>query len=190
MTKNEAALFKDKQIGFFIYLGVEAVMFLTLFATYLIFTPPPVAPKPGDIFEVKSLVLSSVFLLASSGTLMFAEKGFHHKNHAKFLIWLGVTLLFGLVFLAFELHDFYSYVEQGYTTSKNVFLASFYVLVGLHAAHVTFGSGWMMMLFGHHFRGGPRGLFQERLKIFSYYWHFVDIVWVFIIIIVYLPYLF
>ncbi|MDY0404513.1 cytochrome c oxidase subunit 3 [Virgibacillus sp. 179-BFC.A HS] len=189
MTNNEAALFRDKQIGFFIYLGVEAVMFLTLFATYIIFTPATQGPRPGEIFEAKSLILSSFFLLSSSGTLMLAEKGMKEKKTGKLLVWLGITLLFGLIFLGFEISDFHKYISEGYLTSTSNFLGSFYVLVGLHAAHVMFGSGWMILLLIQQRMNIPTSLFQEKLKIFSYYWHFVDVVWVFIIVIVYLPYM-
>src|SRR5699024_5498387 len=72
--------------------------------------------------------------------------------------------------------------------SASVFLGAFYVLVGLHAAHVTFGAVWMILLFIHYKSSMPKSLFFEKFKIFSYYWHSVDFIWVFIIIIVYLPY--
>src|SRR5699024_10028548 len=68
MNTDEQSLFRDKQIGFLIYLGVESIMFLTLFATYFIFTPSSEGPHPSEIFSVTTVVLSSVFLLSSSGT--------------------------------------------------------------------------------------------------------------------------
>ena len=189
MNEYETALFKDKQMGFFIYLGVEAVMFATLFATYMIFTPGIKDPQPSDVFEVKSLVLSSLFLLSSSVTLMVAEKGNRKGRFKKLLIGLGITLVFGLVFFGLEVSEFYSYVQDGYKISTNTFLSAFYVLVGLHAAHVLFGAGWMVVLFIQLGWKIPKSLFSEKLKIFSYYWHFVDIIWIFIIVLVYLPYL-
>lgn len=176
-------------MGFFIYLGVEAVMFLTLFATYIIFTPSVRDPYPSEVFEMKSLLLSSFFLLSSSVTLILAERGFIRENTIKLRLWLGITLVFGLVFLGLEIHEFYSYVQNGYRISTNTFLSAFYVLVGLHAAHVLFGVGWMTILFIQLKKKIPNALYQETLKIFSYYWHFVDAIWIFIIIVVYLPYL-
>lgn len=190
MNSYETALFKDKQLGFFIYLGVEAVMFIVLFATYLIFTPMAKDPIPSEVFETKSLVLSSTFLLSSSGTLILSEKGWQNKQQTKWLLGLGLTLLFGLIFLGLEVHEFYTYLQQGYSTKTNVFMGSFYVLVGLHAAHVAFGTGWMVTLFAQYMRKIPSSLFIEKQKIFSYYWHFVDAIWVLIIFLVYLPYLF
>jgi cytochrome c oxidase subunit 3/cytochrome aa3-600 menaquinol oxidase subunit 3 len=190
MNAYEADLFRDKQIGFFIYLGVEAIMFLTLFATYLIFTPATEGPHPKEIFDVKTVVLSSIFLLSSSGTLIVAEKGLRGENWRKVLPWLGVTLLFGLIFLGFEINEFRGFVADGYGITASSFLSAYYVLVGLHAAHVLFGCGWMIVLFIHAFgKRIPMALYEEKFKIFSYYWHFVDGVWVFIILIVYARYL-
>ncbi|WP_430790095.1 cytochrome c oxidase subunit 3 [Virgibacillus flavescens] len=190
MNNYQEALFKDKRLGFFIYLFVESVMFGTLFATYLIFTPPPDYPKPEALFEVKSVVLSSIFLLSSSGTLLFAEKGLSRRNGIQIVTGLVVTLLFGMTFLGLEIHEFYKYTMEGNGLTANVFMSSFYVLVGLHAAHVTFGIGWMIfLLIQYRKMNMPYALYMEKQKIFQYYWHFVDVIWVFIIILVYLPYL-
>jgi cytochrome c oxidase subunit 3/cytochrome aa3-600 menaquinol oxidase subunit 3 len=189
MNEYETALFKDKQMGFFIYLGVEAVMFATLFATYMIFTPAVKGPHPSEVFEWKSMLLSSFFLLTSSVTLIVSEKGLTKRNKWQFLIGLTITLVFSLVFLGLEISEFYQYVQEGYGISTNTFLSAFYVLVGLHAAHVLFGACWMIVLFTLYGRNTPNALYTEKLKIFSYYWHFVDIIWIFIIILVYLPYL-
>lgn len=190
MNNHDAALFKDKQMGFFIYLGVEAIMFLTLFTTYMIYTPASTGPHPTEVFKAKSLIISSFFLLSSSGTLFFSEKGLKKGNKKKLLIGLEITLLFGATFLGLSIHEFYKYVViDGHGLSSNVFMGSFYVLVVLHASHVAFGVGWMIILLFQHTRNLPHSLFTEKYTIFSYYWHFVDIIWVFIIVIVYLPYL-
>ncbi|PAV31418.1 cytochrome aa3 quinol oxidase subunit III [Virgibacillus profundi] len=189
MNDYESALFKDKQIGFLIYLGAEAIMFTVLFATYLIFTPAEQGPHPTEVFKAVSVILSSFFLLSSSGTLIAAEKGLAKNNQRKFITWFAITLLFAMIFLGLEIHEFYTFVSDGYGISVNVFMSSFYVLVGLHAAHVAFGIGWMIVLFIHYMRKIPMSLFREKHKIFSYYWHFVDVIWVVIILLVYLPYL-
>src|SRR5699024_8626143 len=133
MNTYEAELFRDKQIGFFIYLGVEAVMFLTLFVTYLIFTPSSEGPYPSEVFDTFTVVVSSIFLLSSSGTLIFAEKGLKSTKKTQLLIWLAITLAFAIVFLVFEISEFSRFVAQGYKLSTSSFLSSYYVLVGLHA---------------------------------------------------------
>lgn len=191
MNVMEENLFKDKRLGFIIYLSVEAIMFLTLFATYMIFTPATEGPHPSDIFDAKTVALSSFFLLSSSGTLFIAERKMNEKVFSIFACWLGITLLFGFIFLGFEVNEFRGFVADGYSISTSSFLSSYYALVGLHAAHVLFGCGWMLVLFAQLFlMNTPFTLYKEKIKIFSYYWHFVDTVWIFIILIVYARYLF
>ena len=190
LSQYEKDLFADKKLGFFIYLGVEAVMFLTLFITYLIFTPSSEGPTPSDLFSVVTVVMSSIFLLSSSGTVMLAEKGIERAHDKKTITWLVITLILAVIFLVFEINEFSGFLSDGYGISTSSFLSSYYVLVGLHAAHVLFGCGWMIILLiqlkGIHI---PYHLFVEKFKIFSYYWHFVDIVWIFIILFVYAKYL-
>ncbi|MBM7551830.1 cytochrome c oxidase subunit 3 [Thalassobacillus pellis] len=181
-------LFADKRMGFFIYLGVEAIMFSTLFATYIIYTPAPVGPHPSEIFEMKTTVLASIFLLSSSGTIFIAEKGLDKRSTKMIIAGIIFTFLLGATFMYFEMHEFHKFIKEGHLISTSNFLSSYYVLVGLHASHVVFGLGWMIILL-IQLKKQPFQLFKEKHKVFIYYWHFVDIIWVFIISIVYAPYL-
>lgn len=189
MNNAETALFKDKQMGFLIYLGLEVIMFMVLFVTFFIFTPSAHGPHPSDIFEWKTVLPASIFLLSSSGTLLVANRYLKKRRSKRAALWLFATLLLGIAFLAVEMNEFAHYIGQGYTTRSNLFMGAFYVLVGLHAAHVLFGAGWLTVLLIHYKRRIPYALFLEKQTIFSYYWHFVDIVWIFILSIVYIPYL-
>ncbi|WP_226581533.1 heme-copper oxidase subunit III [Halobacillus litoralis] len=190
MKENTAYLFEDKRLGFFLYLVVEAIMFATLFATYIIYTPASRGADPSEVYELRTVVLTSIFLLSSSGTLLIAERGLKNWSRMKIWIGLGATFLLGGAFMVLEVHEFYKYWSEGYTLSMNNFLSSFYVLVGLHASHVAFGLAWMILLMFQFTKQLPRALFIEKHKIFNYYWHFVDVIWVLIICIVYAPYLF
>lgn len=184
------ALFEDKRLGFFLYLGVETVMFATLFATYLIYTPSSLGAHPSEVFTAWAVILASVFLLSSSGTLILAERGMEKKELKTVLAGIVFTLLLALLFMIIEIYEFYEYVHHGHGLTANNFLSSFYVLVGLHAAHVFFGILWMAALLFLYTTKPPHGYLQEKLKTFSYYWHFVDVVWIFIFLIVYAPYIF
>ncbi|SDJ46121.1 cytochrome c oxidase subunit 3 [Salimicrobium halophilum] len=190
MTAVTQELFKDKRMGFFLYLGVEAVMFLTLFATYIIFTPPDTGARPEEVFKAKEVLKTSAALLPSSLTLLLAERGLVKGKRS--WVWGGLVLTFllGSTFLALEINEFYRYAaHEGYVLSMNNYLASFYVLVGLHASHVAFGLMWMVILMFRLSFSKLRDYFIEKHKIFNYYWHFVDIIWVLIVLIVYLPYI-
>ncbi|WP_079477561.1 cbb3-type cytochrome c oxidase subunit I [Halobacillus salinus] len=183
-------LYIDKRTGFFGYLGIDAVMFFILFVTYIMFTPASTGPQPGGVFEARSLIISSLFLISSSLTLFLAEKGVKKGNKTILNAGVWLTLFLGIGFLVAEGHEFYKYVHEGYLIDSNVFMASYFVLVGLHYSHVLFGVGWLSnLLTQRKFRSLPKGLYREKQSIFSYYWHFVDLIWIFIICIVYLPYL-
>lgn len=188
--EDRLILLMDKKTGFFGYLIMDSIVFLILFVTYVLFTPPLDEPFPSGIFKAKTLLISSALLLPSSITIWWAGSGFKKKSAG--ILWLGLiaTLLLGIGFLVSSLHEFHSFIKEGYMLSSNGFMASYYVLVGLHFTHVLFGAGWLLSLMLQYKIGHiPHLLFEEKQKIFSYYWHFVDLIWVFIICIVYLPYL-
>ncbi|GAE94253.1 AA3-600 quinol oxidase subunit IIII [Gracilibacillus boraciitolerans JCM 21714] len=181
-------LLKDKRLGFFWYLVIDATMFIILFATYFLFTPGGNDPHPSEVFEARSLIIASIFLLTSSLTLYISEKGMATNNYKKFNIGILLTFILGLLFIGSSVHEFYKYWQEGYTISTNVFLSSFYVLVGYHAAHVLFGLGWICQVyFQRKVKKIPDFLYYEKHTIFQYYWHFVDVIWILIIVIVYLP---
>src|SRR5699024_6533372 len=105
-------------------------------------------------------------------------------------MWLTVTLVFGVGFLGLEITEFSCFGADGYGVSTSSFLSAYYVLVGLHDAHELCGGGWLNVLFIRLFGIKiPDSLFEEKFTRLSYYWHFVDAIWLFIILIVYLPYL-
>lgn len=188
MSAHNSMTFGDKRLGFGLYLIAEAIMFATLFATYLIFTPNATNPSPEEIFKLSTIVIASVFLLSSSATIHFGEKAVEKKNVRRIWIGLGTTFLLGLAFMGMEIHEFHNYIKEGHTLTENLFMSSFYLLVGLHASHVLFGLGWLLVL-AYQFKRIPYHLYKEKQEIFSYYWHFVDVIWIFIIAIVYAPYL-
>ncbi len=190
LKKDLNILFDDKKMGFFLYLAIDGIMFAVLFATYFLYTPASIGPRPEQVFESKTVILSSIFLLTSSGTIALSERGLKKQNNKIFHTGFIMTTILALAFLSSTFHEFYNYWMKGFVIDLNVFLSSFFVLVGLHAAHVLFGLGWLLQLYIQlKMHKIPLVLYQEKQTILSYYWHFVDIVWVFIVLIVYLPYL-
>nr|WP_275899514.1 cytochrome c oxidase subunit 3 [Bacillus piscicola] len=168
------------------FVGAETILFLCFFATYLVSSVSTLdGPVPKELLELKSILLPTFLLLSSSWTFYRAEKHFKNDGVRGTMVWLGITLLCALLFLGFEAHEFTSYIGKGYTITTSPFLAAFYVLVGTHGAHVLFGSVWMMLILWHCFRKKTKWTNWKKLQAFAIYWHFVDTVWVFIFIIVY-----
>ncbi|WP_413301529.1 cytochrome (ubi)quinol oxidase subunit III [Bacillus sp. 1P10SD] len=180
---------KNKFLGFWFFLGGETVLFASLFATYLALKDKvgdSAQPLAKDLFELPLTFVATMLLLTSSLTSVYAM--YHMKNFAfkKMMVWLGLTALLGAGFLGLEVYEFSHYVHEGHKFTSSAFGSAFYTLVGFHGGHVAFGLLWCLTLM---FRNGKRGLDlynAPKFYVFSLYWHFIDVVWVFIFTVVYL----
>jgi len=179
---------KNKVIGFWLFLGGETVLFGALFATYLTLRGHSVdlGPSAMELFKLETVALATFLLLTSSLTSVFAMLAMHRHKVKAMLGWLIVTVLLGLSFLGLEIYEFYEYVHEGHTFTLNAFATSFYTLVGFHGAHVAFGVIWISILIMQGMKKGLTTVTAPKFYIASLYWHFIDVVWVFIFTVVYL----
>ncbi|GGE14130.1 cytochrome aa3 quinol oxidase subunit III [Marinithermofilum abyssi] len=177
-----------KIFGFWVFLGAEIVLFATLFATYLTYQHATAGgPTPQDLFVVKDFMIETLLLLASSFTCGLAIYEMRRGNQKALLLWYIVTLLLGAGFLYFEIHEFFMYVtEEGATMQTSAFLSSFFVLLGTHGAHVTLGIFWIILLLIQLQKRGITPVTSRKLFVAGLYWHFLDVVWIFIYTLVYL----
>ncbi|MFC0296097.1 cytochrome aa3 quinol oxidase subunit III [Geobacillus jurassicus] len=174
-------------LGFWIFLGAEVALFATLFATYLVlFQRTGSGPTAGELFEVKDVLIETLLLLTSSFTCGLAIFEMRRGRLAGLLAWLLVTLLLGAGFITFEIREFIHYVHEGATMQTSAFLSSFFVLVGTHGAHVSLGIGWMILIIIQLLQRGFTPKTARKVFIVSLYWHFLDVVWIFIFTLVYL----
>lgn len=181
---------KNKYLGFWFFLGGETVLFASLFATYLALkdrVPNGDAALAKDLFELPLTFVATMLLLTSSLTSVYAM--YHMKNHdfKRMQAWLLITVLLGVGFLGLEIYEFNHYVHEfHHTFTSSAFGSAFYTLVGFHGGHVAFGLAWIISLM---VRNAGRGLSlynAPKFYIASLYWHFIDVVWVFIFTVVYL----
>lgn len=178
---------KNKVLGFWFFLGAEVVLFGCLFATYIALrNQVPVGPTAEEIFKLKTVGWSTFLLLTSSLTSVMAIIGMHRHKLGSLLTWLAVTVLLGLGFLGLEIYEFLEYVHEGHVFSGSAFATSFYTLVGFHGAHVVFGIAWITLLILQGLKKGLTVVTAPKFYVASLYWHFVDLVWVFIFTVVYL----
>jgi cytochrome o ubiquinol oxidase subunit 3 len=173
--------------GFWVYLMTDLLMFSILFACYMVLHDNTGGGPTGrELFSLPDAMAETLILLTSSFTAgigMFAARsGFKRQT----LFWFGITFLLGLSFLGLELREFAEFIHAGHTPSGSGFLSSFFVLVGTHGLHITSGLLWMGATL---FFTAKRGLTKPMVRKLSYlslFWHFLDIVWIFIFSIVYL----
>ena len=174
-------------LGFWLYLMSDCLIFAALFATYGVLGRSYAAgPSGADLFDLKLVAINTAFLLLSSITFGFAMLRKQLNDVKGTLLWLAVTGLFGLCFLALELYEFYHLIHEGAGPQRSAFLSAFFTLVGTHGLHVTFGLVWLVVLM---IQIGQRGLIHEnqrRLMCLSMFWHFLDVVWIGVFTFVYL----
>ncbi len=176
--------------GFWTYLMSDLVLFGTLFIAFAVLSShvPVGTPTAKDLFgESLGFVLTETFaLLISSVTFGFAVLAAYKKDVAKVLTWLGVTWVFGAIFIGMELYQFNHLVHAGHGPSVSAFLSAFFTLVGTHGIHVTSGLVWMIVLMVQIKKYGLTIPNMRRLACLSLFWHFLDIVWICVFSVVYL----
>ncbi|MBO1624833.1 cytochrome (ubi)quinol oxidase subunit III [Bacillus cereus] len=179
---------KNKFVGFWLFLGGETVLFASLFGTYLALkNSTNGGPTSQEMFQMPLVFIMTMLLLTSSLTSVYAMYHMKNFNFKQMQLWLIVTVLLGLGFLGFEIYEFYHYTHEfKHTMRSSAFGSAFYALVGTHGLHVLFGLLWISTLV---FRNAKRGLNlynAPKFYVASIYWHFIDVVWVFIFTVVYL----
>ncbi|EFB40814.1 MULTISPECIES: cytochrome o ubiquinol oxidase subunit III [Parachlamydia] len=174
-------------LGFWIYLMTDCILFTSLFTTYAVLhTETFGGPSSRDLFSLSTAFSETMILLSSSVTcgLAMLSSLQNKKNHV--IGWLIVTFLLGASFIALELHEFASLVHEGNSWQRSAFLSSFFTLVGTHGLHVSIGLIWMLVMILQLYFHDITTITFRRLVIFSMYWHFLDLVWIFIFTFVYL----
>lgn len=178
---------RNKILGFWLFLGGETVLFGTLFATFLALRGQVLnGPTENELFQLPLVALATFLLLTSSMTSVLAIQAMHRHDKKSLQLWLIVTVLLGLAFLILEIYEFYHYVHLGHGFTTSAFSSAFYTLVGFHGAHVVFGIVWIALIIGQLMRKGLTVVTAPKVYVTALYWHFVDLVWVFIFTIVYL----
>lgn len=173
--------------GFWIFLMSDLVYFGLMFGIYITMIDAQAGgPGPHDLFNLYSIFAQTLILLTSSltvGLAMLALK--YNLPRARIVLWFGVTLLLGLSFLVLEIRDFMSMAQQGGIPQRSGFLSAFYGLVPLHGLHVAAGCVWLIVL-GIQLRVmGMTDVVISRVVRLALFWHFLDLIWIGIITIVY-----
>lgn len=174
-------------LGFWLYLMTDCILFASLFATFAVLRNATAGgPSGADIFEMPMVLAETLLLLTSSLTAGLALLATRQRNKQQAIIWLVVTFLFGAAFLAIELREFAVFAAEEYSWQRSAFLSSFFVLVGTHGLHILIGLLWLVVMIAVLIRRGFTAKVSRQLKLFTLFWHFLDLVWIFIFTVVYL----
>lgn len=179
-------------LAMMLFIGSEVMLFGSLFAAYFFIRFnvaeewPPIANN-GEPFTLPVLLtgVNTAILVASSFTLHWAEHRLKHYNDRKGLErGLLVTILLGLTFLAIQINE---YIHLGFTPQDQAFSGAFYTLTGFHGLHVALGGTLLILCYIRIVRArdfSPQ--WATPLTAASLYWHFVDVVWVILFVLVYI----
>ncbi len=174
-------------LGFWIFLGAEVMLFATLFATYFILEHRTGnGPAGAEIFEITPVLFETILLLTSSFTIGLGVHAMRIGKKTAMMTFFAITLLLGLAFIGVEIYEFTHYVHVGAGLQTSAFTAILLTTLGTHGAHVTLGFFWGLFII---LQVKKRGLTPETANksfIFSLYWHFLDVVWIFIFSFIYL----
>ncbi|MBP0727160.1 cytochrome aa3 quinol oxidase subunit III [Bacillus sp. RG28] len=174
-------------LGFWIFLGAEIMLFGTLFASYFtLVNRTGNGPTGAEIFEITPVLIETIVLLTSSFVIGLGIHAMRLGRKTAVIIFFAITLLLGLVFLSFEISEFVHYVHIGAGLQTSAFTAILLTTLGIHGAHVTLGFFWGLFIILQIKKRGLTPEVANKSFIFSLYWHFLDVVWIFIFSFVYL----
>ncbi|MGW8026596.1 cytochrome aa3 quinol oxidase subunit III [Staphylococcus xylosus] len=176
------------RLGFWIFLTAEFSLFGTLFAALLTLQHGGdyAGKMTTELFELPLILIMTFALLISSYTCGIAIYYMRKEKEKLMMIWMIITVLLGAVFVGFEIYEFAHYVHEGVNLTIGSYWSSFFILLGTHGAHVSLGIVWITCLL---IQIAMRGLNKDnapKLFIVSLYWHFLDVVWIFIFTAVYM----
>jgi cytochrome c oxidase subunit 3/cytochrome o ubiquinol oxidase subunit 3 len=173
------------QVGTLALILAETSFFCIFIVAYLFYIGKSLSgPQPSEVLTRPWL--ATVLLLSSSGTIVWAVRDLENGRVGNFLSWLFATILLGGAFLGFTAVEWYELiVHDGLTISTNLFGTTYFSLVGFHAAHVTVGLVLMLLVLVLGVLGHVKREYAERMELLSWYWHFVDVVWIAVFTVVY-----
>ena len=186
-------------VGTIVWLSSEVMFFAGLFAMYFTLraTSPEVWAENTEVLNVPMASVNTLILVLSSVTCQFgvfaAERLQPRRTGGLFQFskwglteWFALTFLMGAVFVSVQVYEYASLVAEGVTISASAYGSAFYITTGFHALHVTGGLIAFLFIIGRAFVAKRFGHYEATSAIVvSYYWHFVDLVWIVLFFLVY-----
>jgi len=177
------------KIGIWLFLASEVMLFGALFATYILLrVGAPEWPHGAKYLNIPLATLNTIVLISSSVTMVMAWASLKRDDFGKFRLYMAATVLFGLVFLIVKYFEYSAKFHHGYYPKTNTFLAIYFTLTGLHMLHVMGGMAVNAYLWGPGAKlwKTSKEHFTNRVENSGLFWHFVDLVWIFLFPVLYL----
>jgi cytochrome c oxidase subunit 3 len=167
-------------LGMVLFIASEVMFFGGLFGAY--FTIRSAAtqwpPEGTPHLETWYAAVLTTILVSSSVTMQFGVWAIRRNDQRRLILWLGISLLLGVIFLCGQAYEYSTLIEEGMTLSSGVFGSTFYTLTGFHGAHVAGGAAFILIVLLRARSGQFTARYHDTVEMASYYWHFVDVVWI------------
>ena len=187
---HESTGVNNRKLGMWVFLSSEFLFFGALITNYLLFKGRDFGPGmlyPAELYDIPFTSISSFVLLMSSLTMVLAHSALARGDQAQTRTWLFATASLGLVFVAGQFFEFSEFILEGLKLNVNPAASAFYMLTGFHGVHVALG---ILMLLVLGFKSVRQDALSEaeglNVELVGLYWHFVDIIWIVIFVLVYL----
>ena len=186
--RPDTGLYNGK-LGIWLFLASEVMLFGGLFSAYVFLrTGAESWPVGSDILNVPMATLNTMFLITSSVTMVMSWASLKLNDFSKFKMYLGLTILLAFCFLVVKYFEYTAKFEHHLYPSTNNFLGIYFTMTGLHVLHIV---GGIIVIFyllvpGNKMRQSDPDRFANRIEIVGLYWHFVDLVWIFLFPVFYL----
>lgn len=176
-----------KILGFWVFIGAEIMLFATLFASYFTLEHRTASgPTGAEIFVLTPVLIETLLLLTSSFTVGLGVHAMRIGRKKAMMTFFAITLLLGLGFLGVEIYEFVTYVNEGAGLQTSAFTSILLTTLGTHGIHVTIGLFWGLFIIMQVSKRGLTPQTANKSFIFSLYWHFLDVIWIFIFSFIYL----
>jgi cytochrome c oxidase subunit III len=174
------------RVAMFTLIAAESAIFSIFVVAYIYYIGQSLSgPTPREVLDLP--IFNTIFLLSSSLTIWMAERALVRRAMSNFVLFWGLTILLGTIFLIGTGREWYKLITVDHLTiSTNLFGTTYYSLVGLHALHVIVGLILLLVVFIFGVMRVLRPEDTKRVEVLSLYWHFVDCVWVVVFTVVYL----
>lgn len=178
------------KIGIWLFLASEVMLFGAFFATYIVMRLGAQSwPHGWEMQNVPMGTVNTLVLISSSVTMVMAWASLERNDLAKFHQFMGVTVALGFVFLCIKYMEYSHHFHEHLYPRTSTYLAVYFTMTALHALHVIFGmsaNGYFWLTAKSYWDGGERQLLINRVENSGLFWHFVDLVWIFLFPVLYL----
>ncbi len=175
---------ENRKFAIWLFICSEVVFFTVLIAANAMARWRD--PGPHETLNIQLTALNTFILLSSSYTVVLALSGIQQNNRTKFLRNIILSMVFGGLFVGIQAFEYMNLSHEGFVLSSNLFTNTFFALTGFHGSHVIIGLFWLGRLFFRGFNGKYSAEQHEEVELAGLYWHFVDVIWIILFVVVYL----